>query len=285
MDNTQDKVNVLALVEEKDAARYLELLRKEDRLHTQVAHSIADSLSMIADRDHRIDVFVMDNALEGIFGLIRDLRHSYPRLLLILVDELADFGLPGQADEFTNEPFKNDDLLNRINRLIFERRQETLRSDSLPAMREISQALRSAIGIGGKQQAAVDVILNMEYDYVGYYHRDVADQEYMILMAQSGPKPILSVAPKQTSADDIMTWVAQNNQTRLASYGDSLNHPLVAKGRLGTVACIPVAFDNRFFGVIVACRERPDSILQDQILMLELVAAQLGSAIHRELKN
>ena len=41
-------------------------------------------------------------------------------------------------------------------------------------------------------------------------------------------------------------------------------------------------YGNRY-GVLIACREVPNSITQENVLMLELVTAQLGAAISKEI--
>lgn len=79
-----------------------------------------------------------------------------------------------------------------------------------------------------------------------------------------------------------MSWVIKNGQSRLAGPEDSPNHPLVARGRLGAVACVPVTFSGVSYGVMVACNDRPNSMDQENVLMLELVAAQLAAALSRE---
>lgn len=275
-----EPINVLIATPSERHHDYHQYLAEERTLSFQLVGDTRTALEVISDTRSRVDVLVLDYALGQAHQIIRQLRQSYPRLLIILVDESADFGLPGQADEFTNMPFGDDGLVKRINKLIFERKQETLRSDSLPAIREIAQNLRKASGLTGKQQAAVDTILSMEYDYVAYYH--LQQDQSLLLTAQAGPKAIVAVGPKMATASDIMTWVLQNGQSRIANYGDTLNHPLVAKGRLGAVACMPVAFDNKIYGVLVACRERPNSINQEHVMMLELVGAQLGSFLMRE---
>jgi GAF domain-containing protein len=104
----------------------------------------------------------------------------------------------------------------------------------------------------------------------------------MSARAQGGPGTIQAIAPKQTNPNDLMTWVVQNGQSRVAAPEDTPNHPLVARQRLGAVACVPVHFSGRTFGVMVACRERPGSITQENVMMLELVCAQLGAALSKE---
>src|SRR5690606_31950689 len=162
--------------------------------------------------------------------------------LIILVDEDADFGMPGQADEISTDPFRHDDLVTKIKRLMSDRQLETLRSDSLPAVRNIAQRLRTASGRTGKQESAVATCKDMGYDYVAYYNLESKEPIKMELRAQQGPPAIQSIAPKIANADDLMGWVVQNGQSRIAGHEDSPNHPLVARGRLGIVACVPVAF-------------------------------------------
>jgi GAF domain-containing protein len=88
--------------------------------------------------------------------------------------------------------------------------------------------------------------------------------------------------PKQ-AGDDIMMWVAKNGQSRTAGPDDEPTHPLVKRGILNAAACVPVQFSGSRYGVIVACRELPDSISQDNVLMLELVSAQLAAVVSKEI--
>ncbi|MFW5748502.1 MAG: hypothetical protein ACOCYT_02685, partial [Chloroflexota bacterium] len=105
----------------------------------QLATHRDDALDIIADADQHVDVLVLDNNLDdSIFEFVTEIRARFPRLLIVLVDEEADFGMPGQADDLSTDPFANNDLVERIRRLIADRRMETLRSDSLPAVRSIN---------------------------------------------------------------------------------------------------------------------------------------------------
>jgi hypothetical protein len=47
------------------------------------------------------------------------------------------------------------------------------------------------------------------------------------------------------------------------------------------VACVSVGVTNRY-GVLVACRDQPGTINQQNVLMLELVGAQLAAVISKE---
>jgi len=199
----------------------------------------------------------------------------------VLVDEDADFAMPGQADEVSTDPFTNDDLVRRINRLMSDRSLETLRADTMPSLREFAKKLRKAVGEISKEQAAVSTCRDLGYDYVAFYRLESLDPLQVTLKAQDGPAPIQAVAPKQATADDIIGWVAKTGQSRIASPSDEVNHPLVRRGRLGQVACTPVGTTSRY-GVIVACRNEPNSITQQNLLMLELVGAQLAAMISKE---
>jgi DNA-binding response OmpR family regulator len=276
-------IDLLVAVKRDDGARYYQNLSNHENFNVNVTHSTSDALQILSDQEHHTDVLVMDNNLEAdVYSTISDLRQRYPRLIIVLVDEEVDFAMPGQADEISTEPFRNEDLARRITRLISDRRQETLRSDSLPAVRQFAKRLRTATGLIGKQQVAVQASKEMNYDYVAYYHRESASPLRLTLRAQAGPSAIQAVAPKEAVADDLMTWVQMNMQSRIAAPEDRPNHPLVARGRLGAVACVPVMFNNVTYGVMVACRERPGTITQENVLMLELISAQLAAATSKE---
>jgi hypothetical protein len=279
-----ETVDILLTIPNEQAQRYHEGLSRQTGFHLHIAHSMDDALDILGDKNNHVDVFVIDQAIGDTFFFLNHLRRKYPRLLVILVDEEADFGMPGQADEFTNEPFKNDDLAKRITKLMSERRMETLRSDSLPAVRNINQSIKKAAGILGKIEASVNACIEQGYDYVAYYGIDSQTPLKLTLKAQAGPKTIQSIAPKEATPDDLMGWVAQNGQSRIAGPEDKPNHILVSRGRLGAISCVPVSFSNRSFGVIAACKDRPGSITQEAVLMLELIAAQLATALTKETK-
>lgn len=275
-------IDLLVAVRQEHAVRFQENLSVHDSVHLQLVSNTKDALDILANRDVHTDVFVVDNGLSDVYLLITELRQKYPRLLIVLVDEEADFGMPGQADEISTDPFRHDDLLTKIKRLMSDRHLETLRSDSLPAVRNIAQRLRTASGRMGKQESAVATCKDMGYDYVAYYNLESKEPIKMDLRAQQGPPAIQSIAPKVATTDDLMGWVVQNGQSRIASPEDSPNHPLVARGRLGIVACVPVAFSGHVYGVMVICNDRPSSLTQENVMMIELVAAQLASALSKE---
>jgi DNA-binding response OmpR family regulator len=276
-------IDVLVAVRRESASRYHKNLSAHDDMRAQIVSDKNDALNILADKDRHIDMLVIENQMGKVFELITELRHTYPRLFIILVDEEADFGLPGQADEVSTTPFNNEDLVKRITRLMSDRQLETLRADSLPAVREFAKRLRKAVGETGKQQAAVSACKDLDYQYISFYRLESLDPPLLTLKAQEGPNALQAVAPKQASTDDLITWVAQNGQSRVAGPDDEPNYPLVKKGRMGTVACVPVFFGGNRYGVLVACRERPGTIGQEHVLMLELVSAQLAAAISKEI--
>ncbi len=276
-------IDVLVAVRRENAGRYHKNLSSYPDFRVQIVSDTRDALDTLADRDKHVDVLVLDNGLGYIFEFISELRHSYPRLFIVLVDEEADFGMPGQADEISTEPFDNNDLIRRITKLMSDRQLETLRADSLPAVRQFAKELRKASGEIGKQQAAVGACKDLGYSYIAFYRIEGGDTSNIALKAQDGPNAIQAVAPKAAVPDDLMTWVAQNGQSRIAGPQDTPSHPLVTKGRLGAVACIPVTISSSRYGVLVACRDQPGSINQENVLMLELVAAQLAAAVSKEI--
>jgi GAF domain-containing protein len=276
-------VDVLVAVRREQASRYYKSLSANKDFRIQLVSDTGDAFNVLGDREQHIDVLVLDNGIGQAYDLISELRQTYPRLFIVLVDEEADFGMPGMADEISVEPFTNDDLARRISRLMSDRQLETLRADSLPAVRQFAKELRKATGELGKFQTAVAACKDLGYSYVAFYRLEAADPLKVTLRAQDGSTPIQAVAPKQATADDLMAWVALNGQSRIAGPNDKPNHPLVARGRLGAVACVPVTFSGNHYGVLVACRDQLGSITQENVLMLELIAAQLASVVSKEI--
>ncbi len=275
-------VEILVAVPQADAKRYFTNLRQQQEFNVRMTTSLKDAVTDLSDKDTQTDVFVLSQEFPHTTQLINQMRKSYPRLLIVLVDEEADFAIPGQADAISTEPFHNDDLTKQIQRLMSDRQLETLRADSLPAVRQFAKRLRNASGEIGKLQAAAAACLEMNYDYVSVYKQESDDPIKMTLKAQDGPRPIQSIAPKAGDENDLMGWVSKSGQSRIAAPGEEPNHPLVAKGRLGAVACVPINIAAVRYGVLVACRDMPGSVTQENVLMLELVSAQLAAALSKE---
>src|SRR5260221_7222323 len=189
--------------------------------------------------------------------------------------------MPGRADDVSTEPFKDDDLIKKIKRLSEERRLETLHADALPPVRTFARSLSKASKGLGKQQAAVEAVKQLGYDYVAFYSVAPTDPPSLSMGAQVGPNAITSMVPVRSDYNGLLGWVAQNGQSRIVGPGDEPNHMLVERGKFGAAACVPVGTTLRF-GVVLACREAPGSIKMENVLMLELVSAQLASALAKE---
>src|SRR5947209_6783275 len=206
---------VLAAVRLPSVARYRENLSKDPKLKTTVVTSEPSAREILANPEKRTDVFVVDNGLGNVYELIKELRQTYPRLLILMVDEDADFGMPGRADDVSTEPFKDDDLIKKIKRLAEERRLETLRADALPPVRNFAKSLRKAGKGLGKQQAAVEAVRELGYDYVAFYAIAPTDPPSLSLAAQVGPNTITSQVPVRSDYSGLLGWVAQNGQSRI----------------------------------------------------------------------
>src|SRR5438105_1290567 len=213
-------IYVLAAVRLPSVARFRENLSKDPKLKVTVVTSEANARDILANADKRTDVFVVDNGLGKVYELIKELRQTYPRLLILLVDEEADFGMPGRADDVSTEPFKEDDLIKKIKRLAEERRLETLRADALPPVRNFAKSLRKAGKGLGKQQAAVEAVKQLGYDYVAFYAVAPTDPPSLSMGAQVGPNAITSMVPVRSDYNGLLGWVAQNGQSRIVGAGD-----------------------------------------------------------------
>jgi DNA-binding response OmpR family regulator len=274
-------IDILCAVRADQTQRYTDQLSLIKDFRVRVVNTPADTLRELDDNHHNTDVVVLDNGMPHAFDMIGSIRDKSPRVLIITVDEDADFALPGQADDISTDPFTNGDLGRRINRLLADRRLETLRADAMPPVRAFAKKLRNAVGELGKQEAAVSAVKELGYDYVAFYRVEKAEPLVITLKAQEGAVAVQAVAPKAAALTDIMGWVASNGQSKLAGMNDDITHPLVKRGRLGMVACVPVGTTNRY-GVIAACRERPDSITMQDVLLIELIGAQLAAVISKE---
>jgi GAF domain-containing protein len=283
--SNSSSIYVLVAVPITSMIEFRESLSQDAQLKVKIVTSESEARDVLADSGQRTDAFIVDNELGGVFELIRELRQTYPRLLIILVDREADFGMPGHADEVSVQPFKDNDLLKRIKRLTEERSLQTLRADALPPVRQFAKSLRRAGPGQSKAQAAVEAITELGYDYVAFYNIMTTTPPELRLNAQVGPSDIMQLAPQaQEYAGSLVGWVAQNGQSRIVGPDDQPNHPFVRQQRFGSGACIPVGITLRF-GVIFACREQPNAITQQNVLMLELVSAQLASALAKQARS
>lgn len=278
----QIQLKVLAAVQLRSTARYREELKKEPLFNVTLVTDMDKAREVLDDPSKQIDVLVVDNELGDVFEVIKEIRHSYPRLIIVLVDENADFAMPGRADDVSTHPFEYNDLINRIKRLNEDRRLQTLRADALPPVRSFAKSILKATRQKGKQQAAVEAVQELGYDYVAFYAVTPTEPPQMTLIAQVGENDATSSAARKLDYDgNLVGWVAQNGQSRTVSPADELTHPFVKDTRFHSGVCVPVGTSMRF-GVIFACKKAEDAISQDDVMMLELVSAQLASALAKE---
>lgn len=273
------QTNLLVAVREENLERYRQHFAAYPDVRTTLVTALPETLAKLSKHDQHIDVLVLDNGLEGVYNIISDLRPVHPRLLIVLVDEDADFAMPGQADDISTNPFTDDDLIRRINRHLADRRLETLRADLMPPVRDFAKRLRKATSEAEKQEAAVSACRDLGYDYVAFYQIESLDPLKIIRKSHDSAIPLKMDVPLQASPDDLVCWVAKTGQSRAATTADAPNHLLVRAGRFGAVACTPVGTTSRY-GVMVACCDTP--VTQQQIMMLELVSAQLAAMVAKE---
>lgn len=276
-------IHALLTVRPEAVERYRTYFAGQPDFSLRIAQSADETRTVLQEpgMTRPVDVLILDNAIERAFDFITVLRQTYPRLIIVLVDEEADFATPGQADDISTEPFKNDDLVRRIKRLMSDRQTETLRADAMPPIREFAKLVRKASGEAGKQAAAVTACKGIGFDYVAFYKLLSNDPLTIEIAAEEGPAAIAAIIPRRASADDIVGWVAQTGHSRSSGPGDTPSHPLIARGRFGAVSCVAVGRTNRY-GVLCAFRDQPGSISQQHVMMMELISAQLALVLARE---
>ncbi|NDJ86630.1 MAG: hypothetical protein GYB66_12145 [Chloroflexi bacterium] len=278
-------IHVLVAVPLSASVRFRENLKQEPQFVVRIATSAEDMFRDLATPQQQTDVVVISQEIGDAFSLIKDIRQSYPRLVIIEVDEDADFSLPGQADEVSNRPFYENELLKLIKRLVEDRQLETLRADALPPVRSFAKTLMRAKGGPAKTQAAVGAIHALGYDYVAFFGIAPTNPPSISVAAQAGLPELTKIAPPRLDYEkSLVGWVAQTGDSKIVGKEDAPNHPFISRGRLGSGACVAVGSTLRF-GVIFAAREAPASISQEHLLMMELIASQLASALARESGN
>jgi DNA-binding response OmpR family regulator len=284
--DSDNLIHVLVAIRLPALARYREALLRDPRLKPQIVTSLEMARGALNDPTKTIDVLVIDNNLGDVFSMVRDLRQTHPRLLILLVDEEADFSMPGRADDVTTEPFKDDEMLKKIKRMTEDRRLQTLRADALPPVRNFAKALRKAVKGAGKQQAAVDAISDLGYDHVAFYAYEAGETPALALGAQVGDATVAGALPERVEygAGGVLTHVARTGESRIFAAGDTHSHFLVERGRFESGIAVAVGVQLRF-GVILAFRAQAASIKQENLVMLELVSAQLASSLAKEGKS
>lgn len=278
------KIHVLAAVPPATLSRYRQLLSRDEQIKLSIVTQDQDARAFLKQSQQRADVLVLDSALCDAYALINELRQSYPRLMILLVDSEADFSTAGRADDVTTRPFEDGDLLRRIKRLAQERQLETVRADMLPPVRTVAKQLRRAGSSHAKQIAVVDAIAEMGYDYVAFYRLLPVTPPTLSLAAQTGPPQLSDIAPPSLPVEGTLPgWVAESGQSRVVSAAERPSHPLIERGLVAAGACVPVGTSLRF-GVLFACRTEARAIAEQHVKLLELIGAQLANALAREQK-
>ncbi len=275
------RIRVLAAVPAAGQRDYLNRFGTDDQLELTLTSDLTAAQSLLA-RPDPVDVLVIDNGLGDAFESIRALRGMHPNLMIVMVDQQADFSTPGLADEVSVDPFSSDDLLRRIKRLAEERRIETLRTDSYPAVRSFARALRRAGRGAPRARAAVEAIQALGYDYVAYYAARPAVP--CKLEAQAGPEALTSIAPREQDAQSAVGLAAADGQCHVLGPQDYPNYPFIRERVLCSGAVVPVGTTLRF-GVIVALRDQAGAISMHDLQLLELVSAQFASALAKEMRS
>lgn len=275
------KINLLVAVELKKSVRFREELAKEPTVNITIVTSLEQVHQMLEDKSKPFGVLVVDNALGDVFELVKTLRQRYANLLIIEIDEEADFSLPGQSDDVSNTPFENDELIKKIKRLVEDRRLETLRADSLPSVRSFAKSLMQAKGSLAKTKAAVDAVMTLGFNYVAFFKMTPTDPPSASVVAQDGDEAVKRIAPQKLSNNSVIGHVAATGDTKIINPEDEINHPFIARGKFRQGMAVPVG-NNMRFGVLFAAQDGPDEIKKELVLMVELISAQLASALARE---
>jgi len=268
---------LLVAVRREQASRYYTALSSAGDYMIDIVSDSGDVLEHLADQRRTFDVLVLDHGLQGAHELLLTLRRDYNNLLIILVDEEADFVVPGYADDISTEPFIEDDLIRRIDRLMADRRLETISVSVPPAVRSFAKQLRKATGETGRHRAALSVCRELGFDYCAFY-RPEENGQFGVLIAQDGPELLLANAPQHSTAGDIITAVLQNAETQSVNAEASNLHPLLGDGSLAELVCAPVGSGARH-GVILAGTAQPGILGSEQIIMLDLICAQLAAVL------
>ena len=217
-------MNLLAVVHTDSAERFHAELDSFAEFEVVLSTDKNDAVAIMGEDNRRLDVIVVDEQLGDSNNFINYIRHKYPRVIIILVDEEADFGFPGQADDISVDPFSNDDLLNRIRKLLSDRRMETHRSDSLPAVRSIAKQLNKATSNSDLYRVATDALVDQGYDYAAYYGLEADDPVHLTLRTQTGPTPSNPLRPKKLQA--TTSWAGSPATDKAASPRQTI-HPTI----------------------------------------------------------
>jgi hypothetical protein len=277
-------IKLLVAVRPSAVARYRECLEPDARLAVTLVDSEDAAQKALADELHAPEVLAVDRGLCDTNALLAEIRRAHSRLMVIVLDEEADFATPGPADDISTEPLHEDELVKKAMRLVEERSVATLRADALPGVRSFVKALRKATRPTSKQQAAVSAVKELGYDHVAYYSILPGEEMSLSLTAQAGPDEVEGMLPQHEGEETLPGWVARTGQSTVARPDETPGHPLLDNGYYGAAICAPVGSTIRF-GVMLAFRANGDDVGGDDIVMLELINAQLASALMRDQRS
>lgn len=274
------QLHALLVIRADAVARYRDYMANEPTIGVRIVSSIEDARTELADRQKPTDILVVDNTFQDAFNFIKAIRMDHPRLMVLLVDEDADFSTPGPADDVTTDPFQNGEIIRKIRRLLEDRRLETIRADALPPIRNFAKALAKATKGLGRMQAAVGAVQELGFAHVAYYTVE-GTPPTLSLSAQVGDNAVMSAMPQKPEPTGLMADVLTTGKSRVGAAGTPYTHFLLEKGKYGAAVCLAVGQSMRF-GLILAFKEGKDSIAQESVMMVELICAQLAAALAKE---
>lgn len=274
-------IQLLAAVPRAIASLYYGALTQYDL--TLLSDS-RDALEALEDRSRHFDALVLDANLPDADTLLADIQYNWPRMMVILVDESGVSALRNQvaADRISTTPFVDEDLDRRILRLLSDSQLETMPANTMLPVRKLARMLRAEEAPGERFQIAVEACQTLGYRYTAFYRVDQQEPMVLKLAAQQGEDMIRLLVPLSASNNDLIAEVARSGQSRIVTASDAADYLPVAVGDLGSAALVP-AGRAVCFGVLVAGREAAGSIGEQNVTVLELVAAQLAAALTREL--
>lgn len=275
------ELKLIVVIRPETKTQYQDYFGAQANLAVLINTDFGAALEYLQATNQRIDVVVVDNQLAGSAAFIRQIRAAFPRLLILLVDDEADFLMPGRADDVSLNPFEGDDLLNRIQRLLQERHIETLRADSLPPVRKAAQQLRHATDIPGRIAVTLETIRALEYDFVAFYEQADTGDSWQLVNAV-GDQEIVTFAPEKQKNRTLIGQVGEHRQNQLVGPEDEPNYSLIKRGRLGCGSAVVVGNTAQVYGVMLAARQAPASVNHEDMMMLELVCAQLAAALTQQ---
>lgn len=274
------EIRLLLFIPPADVPRYQQYFAARESFRTAYVDSV-QTLQLALHRQPP-QVLVIDNRFEHAYRLVPILQQQQPSLMIVLVDEEADFAMPGYADDISTHPLKDDDLIRRIRQLIAEREMETARASTMPLVRSITRKLRAVTGTQAKQRVIAEAVRELGYDYTACYNVTQLKPPLLTLSVHEGPADALHLAPQSSQPDDLLTRVLETGQAHYASIGQTPTHPLVAVRRFGAVACVPCVYNGLIYGVLVVLRSQERSIDDEQLRTLELITTQYALQIARE---